>query len=69
MAYEQFRIWAIAEGFKSDKLPAINGFVQRIHANAVGIESKRTSSGRVFLGISLKSSTTTSNENFWQPEF
>ena len=68
MAYEQFRTWAIAEGYKSDKLPAINGFVQRIHANAVGIESKRTSSGRIFLGLALKSSSTTSNANFWETE-
>ncbi len=68
MAYEQFRTWAIAEGYKSDKLPAINGFVQRIHANAIGIESKRTSSGRIFLGLALKSSSTISNANFWETE-
>jgi hypothetical protein len=56
-AYESFHNWAVAEGFKHDKLPAINGFVQRIQANAIGVESKRTSAGRVFLGLRLKSVT------------
>jgi len=56
-AYEQFSAWAVAEGFNRDKLPAINGFVQRVQANAAGIESKRTNTGRVFLGLSLKRST------------
>ena len=53
-AYEQFHAWATAEGFNRDKLPAINGFVQRVLANAQGVESKRTKTGRVFLGLSLK---------------
>lgn len=55
-AYEQFHAWAVAEGFNRDKLPAINGFVQRVLANAQSVESKRTKTGRVFLGLSLKSS-------------
>jgi hypothetical protein len=50
-AYEQFRASAIAESFKADKLPAINGFVQRVQANAAGIEHKRTKSSRLFLGL------------------
>jgi P4 family phage/plasmid primase-like protien len=54
-AYEQFRAWAITEGFKSDKLPAINGFVQRVQANIPGVEHKRTSTGRVFLGLVVRS--------------
>ena len=57
-AYERFHAWAVAEGFNKDKLPAINGFVQRVQANAAGIESKRTSSGRVLLGLSLKHAST-----------
>jgi phage/plasmid-associated DNA primase/phage/plasmid primase-like uncharacterized protein len=56
-AYIAFHNWAVAEGYKHDKLPAINGFVQRIQANAMGIESKRTSVGRVFLGLRLKTMT------------
>jgi phage/plasmid-associated DNA primase len=50
-AFERFRTWAITEGFKADKLPAINGFVQRVQANVPGIEHKRTKSGRLFLGL------------------
>lgn len=53
-AYGRFSDWATAEGFHRDKLPAINGFVQRVLANATGAESKRTSKGRVFLGLSIK---------------
>ncbi len=53
-AYENFSTWAIAEGFHRDKLPAINGFVQRVLANAADLGSKRTSNGRVFLGLRLK---------------
>jgi P4 family phage/plasmid primase-like protien len=52
-AYEQFRAWAIDEGFKSDKLPAINGFVQRVQANATGVEHRRSKSGRTFLGLTI----------------
>jgi P4 family phage/plasmid primase-like protien len=50
-AYQQFRAWATAEGFNGDKLPAINGFVQRVQANTPGVEAKRTSGGRLFLGL------------------
>ena len=53
-AYERFHAWAVAEGFNRDKLPAINGFVQRVLANASGIESKRMNYGRVFLGLTIK---------------
>ncbi len=58
-AYERFSTWATAEGFHRDKLPAINGFVQRVLANATGAESKRTNKGRVFLGISIKGRNST----------
>jgi putative DNA primase/helicase len=53
-AYEQFHAWAIAEGFKNDKLPAINGFVQRVLANAANIEHKRTKDGRMFIGMTIR---------------
>ncbi len=59
-AYEKFREWAIAEGFKNDKLPAINGFVQRVQANATGIEYKRTRDGRVFIGMVIRSTAVSS---------
>jgi phage/plasmid-associated DNA primase len=63
-AYEQFHAWAVAEGFKNDKLPAINGFVQRVQANAPGIDHKRTSTGRVFLGLTLKHASATSSPSY-----
>jgi hypothetical protein len=53
-AYDHFHKWAIAEGFKHDKLPAINGFVQRVVANAAGVEKRRTGYGRQFEGLVLK---------------
>jgi P4 family phage/plasmid primase-like protien len=53
-AYDRFHVWAVAEGFNRDKLPAINGFVQRVLANGTGIESKRMNTGRIFLGLTLK---------------
>ena len=34
VAYSNFSNWAMAEGFNRDKLPAINGFTQRVRANA-----------------------------------
>lgn len=52
-AYESFREWAITEGYKDRKLPAINGFVQRVQANASGIEYKRMKDGRYFLGMTI----------------
>jgi putative DNA primase/helicase len=51
VAYARFKEWAVAQGFKSELLPAINGFTQRIKANAPGIRCHRCSTGRVFLGM------------------
>jgi phage/plasmid-associated DNA primase len=50
-AFEAFRTWATAEGFKLENLPSINGFVQRVKANSAGVKDKRTSTGRMFLGL------------------
>ena len=50
-AHGQFHSWALGEGFKREMLPAVNGFVQRIKANAAGIEYRRTGEGRFFLGM------------------
>jgi len=54
-AFERFREWAIAEGFSDRTLPSINAFVQRITANAPGIEYRRFRDGRFFLGMILTS--------------
>lgn len=53
-AHEQFQTWAQAEGFKKDSLPAINGFVQRITANAPGISYRRSGEGRFFTGMLVR---------------
>lgn len=53
-AHQQFRAWAEVAGFKRDTLPAINAFVQRIKANAAGIEYRRRSDGPVFLGMVVR---------------
>jgi P4 family phage/plasmid primase-like protien len=52
-AHLRFQNWALAEGFKTEKVPAINGFVQRVQAQVAGIQHKRTSAGRFFLGITV----------------
>ena len=53
-AFVCFRNWAIAEGFKEDKLPAINGFVQRVLANVAGVEKRRTGFTRQFEGLVVR---------------
>ena len=45
--------WALAEGYKPEKLPAINGFVQRVQAHVAGIEHKPHQDGRRFLGLTI----------------
>ena len=52
-AYTQFQNWAKAEGFKPEKIPGINSFVQRIQAQVAVIEHKRTATGRFFIGMSV----------------
>ena len=52
-AYIRFRDWALAEGYKPEKLPAINGFVQRVQARVAGIQHKRTSKARFFIGLTV----------------
>jgi putative DNA primase/helicase len=53
-AHGQFHSWALGEGFKRETLPAVNGFVQRVKANAAGIEYRRTREGRFFLGMIIE---------------
>jgi putative DNA primase/helicase len=53
-AYEQFQSWAVAKGFRRDALPGINGFVQRITANARGVKYRRTSEGRFFTAMFVR---------------
>lgn len=52
-AHRFFQNWALTEGFKPEKLPAINGFVQRVQARVAGIQHKRTAEGRFFIGLAV----------------
>jgi P4 family phage/plasmid primase-like protien len=52
-AHLRFQRWAQAEGFRPEKIPAINGFVQRVQAQVAGIQHKRTSAGRFFIGMTV----------------
>lgn len=52
-AHLRFQNWALAEGYKPEKLPAINGFVQRVQARVAGIQHKRTREGRFFIGLAV----------------
>lgn len=53
VAYDRFKEWALTEGFAERTLPSINAFVQRITANATGIEYRRFRDGRFFVGMLL----------------
>jgi len=50
-AYQRFHSWALSEGYRPEKLPAINGFVQRVQARVAGIQHKRMKEGRFFIGL------------------
>lgn len=52
-AHLRFQNWALGEGYKPEKLPAINGFVQRVQARVAGIQHKRTKEGRFFMGLTV----------------
>jgi putative DNA primase/helicase len=52
-AYQDFKIWAIAEGFKEMMLPAVNTFTQRVTASGKGIICRRDNKGSYMIGLSL----------------
>ena len=41
------------EGYRPEKIPAINGFVQRVQAQVPGVQYKRTGAGRYFIGLAV----------------
>ncbi len=54
-AYDLFTEWAIREGYKKDRIPAINGFVQRVKSKAgEGFETRRRSERNYFHGFYIK---------------
>jgi hypothetical protein len=49
-AYSDFRGWAKAAGYRENLLPAVNGFVMRVVANASFVRIRHTNIGNRLLG-------------------
>jgi len=45
--------WARAEGYRTDGLPAVNGFVQRLRACAPGIGTRHERTGNQLIGLRI----------------
>ncbi len=52
-AYGDFKYWAETEGFKGDRLPTANNFVQRVLNQDGRISKKRNAHGRFIVGVRL----------------
>ena len=57
-AHDKFIRWATDEGFGRERLPAVNGFSQRVEAAGKGITKKRLSDGVRFVGLGCKGAGT-----------
>jgi P4 family phage/plasmid primase-like protien len=55
-AYEDFKFWAVSEGYSENGLPYLNNFVQRLSAAgpSKGIIYKRSGGFRGFIGLRLR---------------
>ena len=51
VAYRKFSHWATKQGFDDRRLPAVNGFSQRVEAAGKGITKKRLGDGPRFVGL------------------
>jgi phage/plasmid-associated DNA primase len=51
--HAKFKDWAVAEGYRADAIPAINGFVQRLQAAFPGIRSRHTNAGNYLVGFRI----------------
>jgi phage/plasmid-associated DNA primase len=58
VAHANFLRWASGESFARDRLPAVNGFSQRVEAAGKGVTKKRTSEGARFIGLGCTGSGT-----------
>lgn len=58
VAHDKFVRWATDEGFGRDRLPAVNGFSQRVEAAGKGVTKKRTNEGARFIGLGCKGAGT-----------
>ena len=54
VAHDKFVRWAGDEGFGRDRLPAVNGFSQRVEAAGKGVTKKRAKDGARFVGLDCK---------------
>jgi len=54
IAHQDFREWAIQNGYRADTLPAVNGFVQRLLAEVTEARTKHTKSGNWIKGIVIR---------------
>jgi phage/plasmid-associated DNA primase len=52
-AHARFKEWALANGFRDNTIPAVNGFVQLLQANIPSAVVKHTSSGNWLRGIEI----------------
>jgi P4 family phage/plasmid primase-like protien len=66
VAHDKFVRWATDEGFARDRLPAVNGFSQRVEAAGKGITKKRTKDGARFVGLGCKGAGTSSTSGWRQ---
>jgi phage/plasmid-associated DNA primase len=48
-----FKEWAVGEGYRSDSIPAVNGFVQRLQAAFPGVRSRHTNAGNFLVGLKI----------------
>jgi P4 family phage/plasmid primase-like protien len=61
VAHDKFVRWATDEGFGRDRLPAVNGFSQRVEAAGKGVTKKRNSEGARFIGLGCKGAGTSTS--------
>jgi phage/plasmid-associated DNA primase len=51
--HAKFKDWAVAEGYRADSIPAVNGFVQRLQAALPGVRSRHTNAGNYLVGFKI----------------
>ena len=56
-AFDHFMVWAEENGFRKDRLPASNNFVQRLMAQDGRVSTSRTRNERFIEGLSMRSTS------------
>ncbi len=67
IAYDDFRDWAVSEGYSQNAIPSVNTFSQRVSAAGAsrGITYKRSGTFRGFVGMRLKSPLRAAAKEKW----